>query len=196
MARAQFYLPVPIPLLTVLALGLSDLALELRPSKLPVMTTPAPPPPAQIISTAGPNLSGEAAILSARPLFRPSRRPFIAAPPPVPQPPRLSGIVVTGSGKYAVFTLKGGNPMIAATGQLIGAFKVCEITTMRVVVSGPSGNLTLLTSYPSPGSGNASNILSEPAKFLAPIVLPGGITLYPATSSNLPDAADWPGPTD
>ncbi len=113
----------------------------------------------------------------------------------MPYPPRLSGIVVTGSGKYAIFAMNGGHAMIAATGELIGAFKVSEISTTRVIVSGPTGNLTLLTTYPNPGSDIASNA-PKPAKLAAPIVLPGGITLYPATSFTLPDAADWPGPTD
>jgi len=195
MARAHLYLSVPMPLLIVLALELSGIAMEFRPSRLPDIITPPPPSAAQIIRTVAPNLSSEAAILLARPLLSPSRRPYIAAPPPMPQPPRLSGIVITGSGRYAIFTMRGGNAMIAAPGELIGPFKVCDITTTRVIVSGPTGNLTLLTSDPSRGSNVASN-MPKPTTFSAPIILPGGITLYPATSFTLPDAADWPGPTD
>jgi len=196
MARAYLYLPVRIPLLAVLALELVALGLELAISPPRIAIMPAQRPAGRIINTAAPNPRFEAAALLARPLFSPGRRPAIAAPRPVPQPPRLSGIVVTGSGRYAIFVPDGGNPMIVAKGQLIGPFKIREITTTQVIVSGPNGSFTLHTSYPDAASGTASQAASTPSKIPAPITLPGGITLYPATRENLPDDADWPGPKD
>jgi hypothetical protein len=86
--------------------------------------------------------------------------------------------------------------MIAARGQFIGPFRIREITTTQVIVSGPNGSLTLHTSDAETAWGGASQAGSKPTNIPAPIVLPGGITLYPATGDNLPDAADWPGTRD
>jgi len=189
MARAYFYLAVPTSLLVVLAL-------ELATSQARVTLMAAPLPAARIVSPAASGLRAEVDVLLARPLFSPRRRPVIAAPPPVPQPPRLSGIVVTGSGRYAIFVSAGGHPMIAARGQFVGPFRIREITTTQVIVSGPNGSLTLHTSDAETAWGGASQAGSKPPNIPAPIVLPGGITLYPATGDNLPDAADWPGTRD
>jgi len=186
MARCYFCRAVPVALLVVLVL-------ELATSRARIATMPAQLPDIQTVSLAAQHRPVDVAALLARPLFSPLRRPAIAAPPPVAQPPRLSGIMVTASGGYAIFVPHGGNPMIAAEGQFIGPFKIREITATQVIVSGPDGMLTLHASDPEAGSAVVSQAASRPPKISLPVTLPGGITLYPATSANLPDEADWSG---
>ncbi len=177
---------------------LAVLAWELATPQARVTITPALPSAAKIINPAPPSPRGAVAILLARPLFSPLRRPASAAIQPVvqPLPPRLSGIVVTGSARYAIFVPSGGTPMIAAKGQLIGDFKIRAITTTQVILSGPNGILTLQTSSHGAASGGASNAVAMQSNVPAPIILPGGITLYPATKENLPDATSWSGTPD
>jgi hypothetical protein len=183
MARGFLFAAVPIPFLALIAME------SFLPSAQVAMS-PATISAAPSYSLARPDPHEAVAVLLARPLFSRVRRPPIALSQTVPQPPRLSGIMITGAGRYAIFAPAGGHPIIAAEGSSVGVYKISEITTRQVIVRGPAGVVTLRTSYGASGAGDADAARPAPV----PVVLPGGITLYPATKQNLPDAATWPGP--
>jgi hypothetical protein len=132
----------------------------------------------------------EPVALLARPLFSRDRRPAIAAPPSMAQLPRLSGIMVTGTRRYAIFAPDRGAAIIAAEGSSVGGYRISEITARQVIAVGPNGAVALRTRYEAAGANAGAAIVTGPV----PVVLPGGITLYPPTKQNLPDAASWPGP--
>nr|WP_294529035.1 hypothetical protein [uncultured Rhodopila sp.] len=82
-----------------------------------------------------------AAIL-ARPLFSPDRRPAASAARSVSGLPRLTGIVVTGSRKLAIFAGPG-KAMVAEEGVRLGAYEVTAISDAGVTVAGPEGTTVL-----------------------------------------------------
>ena len=85
----------------------------------------------------------------ARPLFSPDRRPprpavaIAAAPAPV-EVPRLSGILVTPSGRSAIFAPSGGGkPVVATEGSSLETYVVRSIEPEQVTLMGPNGSLVL-----------------------------------------------------
>ena len=73
----------------------------------------------------------------ARPLFNPDRRPIEAG---VRGLPRLTGIVVAGSQRVAIFAgPSNGRPVLAQAGAHIGAYEVRSIADEGVTVVGPTG---------------------------------------------------------
>ena len=110
--------------------------------------------PAALPNTAAPATDRHrewAAIVLARPLFSPTRRPAAAAAvagPATADLPRLTGTLVTGSVRHAIFAAPaGGNPAVASEGGQIGEFRVQSIEAGRVTVVGPQGSLALRPSF-------------------------------------------------
>ncbi len=116
----------------------------------------SPPAPAMPAAWAGPAVSSRAPLLDAtvqqerlaamassilrRPLFRADRRPAPAAVPDAPPLPRLSGIVVTASARWAIFDGgRDGKPVVAAEGESFGPVRVARIGAQEVVMIGPDG---------------------------------------------------------
>lgn len=90
-----------------------------------------------------------AAIL-ARPLFSPDRRPAASGARSVSGLPRLSGIVLSGSHKLAIFA-GSGKAIVAEEGARIGAYDVTAISDAGVTVVGPEGTTVLRPLFdPSP----------------------------------------------
>lgn len=114
-----------------------------------------------------------AASILARPLFEPSRRPPSVAEVSLPAqtiapPPRVTGIVISSTGRSVIFA--GGTtdkPIIATEGTRVGAYTVKSIVLGQVVVEGPSGLQTLQPSYDSRSRGAPST-----AATLAPQAAP------------------------
>jgi hypothetical protein len=176
---------------TVLTSCLAVLTLESFTPRARVAMAPVPAAAtAAVLRLDRPAPREAVAVLLARPLFSRDRRPAIAAPQAVTPLPRLSGIMVTGTRRYAIFAPDRGAAIIAAEGSSVGGFRISEITARLVIAVGPNGAMTLRTRYEAAGDSAGAAIVTGPV----PVVLPGGITLYPATKQNLPDAASWPGP--
>jgi hypothetical protein len=73
----------------------------------------------------------------ARPLFSPTRRPVETG---VSGLPRLTGIVVAGSQRVAIFAAPAnGHPIVAQAGAHVGAYEVQTIGDAGVTVVGPGG---------------------------------------------------------
>ncbi len=86
----------------------------------------------------------------ARPLFSPDRRPAAAAARSVSGLPRLTGIVVTGAHKVAIFAAPG-RAVVAEEGVRLGAYEVTAISDAGVTVAGPEGTTLLRPVFdPSP----------------------------------------------
>ena len=84
----------------------------------------------------------------ARPLFSPGRRPVEVAAAGVAGLPRLTGVVVTGSQRIAIFApASNGHPIIAESGAHIGEYEVKGITDAGVTVAGPHGTTLLRPAF-------------------------------------------------
>ena len=92
-----------------------------------------------------------AATVLARPLFSQSRRPpasAAAASPDAADLPRLTGILVTGAVRHAIFAAPaGGYPTVATEGSQVGAFRIQSIEAGKVTVVGPQGMVSLRPSF-------------------------------------------------
>jgi hypothetical protein len=96
----------------------------------------ARPGPANPTATPDRHAAWLADILG-RPLFSPTRRP---ADTGVSGLPRLTGIVVAGSQRVAIFAgPANGHPIIAQAGAHVGAYEVQTIADEGVTVVGPEG---------------------------------------------------------
>jgi hypothetical protein len=79
--------------------------------------------------------------IMARPLFSPTRRPVETT---VSGLPRLTGIVVAGSERVAIFAAPANeHPIVAHSGTRVGAYEVQTIADDGVTVLGPGG-ITLI----------------------------------------------------
>ena len=84
----------------------------------------------------------------ARPLFSPGRRPVELAAAGVQGLPRLTGVVVNGSQRIAIFApASNGRPIIAENGAHIGEYEVKGITDAGVTVAGPRGTTLLRPAF-------------------------------------------------
>jgi hypothetical protein len=92
----------------------------------------------------------------ARPLFSPSRRPSsqavtAAAAAPFADLPRLSGILVTPTGRSAIFAPSGGGkPVVATEGSTLGTYVVRSIEPEQVTLAGPKGTRVLHPAFDRP----------------------------------------------
>ena len=88
----------------------------------------------------------EAAIL-ARPLFNPDRRPSaqaLAGSGEAAGLPRLSGIMITPTGRHAIFaSTTGGKPDVVAEGGSVGGYLVEAISPGEVMLAGSDGKHSL-----------------------------------------------------
>jgi hypothetical protein len=91
------------------------------------------------------------AVVLARPLFSPTRRPDTVAEAvaaPDSEAPRLSGIVIDPSGKRAIFAAgPEGKSLVAREGSQVGGFVVRAIEPGRVVIEGEEGARSLKPSF-------------------------------------------------
>ena len=185
-------------LLGFVAVGLAALiVVELRPDA--AGSDPALPP-SQLLASAPAatpagldgNLGTLADTLLARPLFSQTRRPPnvagpVASAPSIAAPlPRMTGILIDGPRRSAIFAAPatpGGKPVIVAEGGRIGPFTVQTIEPQQVIVIGPEGKRTVRTSFdptlqPPP--------MPQPVGLGAPqfpgIAVPGGAPLIPPTA--------------
>ena len=146
MARSNLTFGVLLTALVAIA------AFELSPAARPVRgpsPLPAAPPPATL--SAAPGAEPVAAYtdqILARPLFTQGRRPAAAAAAPVAQdkPPRLSGILVAGGDRRAIFEA-GEKPVVGVVGTQIGAYRILAITPLQVTLQGPGGILAMDLTY-------------------------------------------------
>ncbi len=146
---------------------------------------PAPPIPAATLPPLPrTDRGGEAAepvaaytgLILGRPLFNPDRRPKApgAAPSPAAagqiEPPRLAGILMTPTGRSAIFATadSNGRGTVVGEGGSIGAWQVEAIHAGDVQLAGPNGRRTVRPTFSS--SGEAVSGLPQPAR--AGILLP------------------------
>lgn len=84
----------------------------------------------------------------ARPLFSPGRRPVEVAGVGVQGLPRLTGVVLAGSQRLAIFAgASNGHPIVAERGAHIGAYEVQAIADTGVTVAGPEGTTLLRPAF-------------------------------------------------
>lgn len=93
-----------------------------------------------------------AATSLARPLFSPLRRLPAASPATpgaaAPSLPRMAGVVITASGRRAIFATKNGTkPLVVGEGGQVGAFTVQSIRAGQVTVLGPEGERVLKPAF-------------------------------------------------
>lgn len=80
----------------------------------------------------------------ARPLFSPDRKPVAANARSAAGLPRLTGIVVTGTRRVAIFAgSSGGHPTVVEAGSEIGVYHVMDIADGTVTVAGPEGTTVI-----------------------------------------------------
>lgn len=108
---------------------------RLRPLPPPVRAE-APTPYAAMVDT-----------ILARPLFAANRRPPTHDASPTADTSlsdtRLAGIVTEPGRAFAVFAPNGGKPLTVSKGDMVGGWRVENITPGAVMLSGPDGTKTL-----------------------------------------------------
>jgi hypothetical protein len=99
-------------------------------------------------------VEGWKADILARPLIYPGRRapslaPALTADNAAPAPvPRLTGVIVSPSGRHALFTAApGARPVTVDEGERVGPYLVRSIRSNEVVVDGPGGTRSLHPAY-------------------------------------------------
>ena len=76
----------------------------------------------------------------ARPLFSPDRRPVGSDVHSIRGLPRLTGIVVSGSRRTAIFAApSGGHSTVVEAGSRVGVYDVTDVADAGVTVVGPEG---------------------------------------------------------
>jgi len=104
----------------------------------------------------------------ARPLFSPDRRAprqavAIAAAPAFVDLPRLSGILVTPSGRSAIFAPSGGGkPVVATEGSTLDTYVIRSIEPEQVTLMGPKGSLVLHPAFVGPSAPPALPPVLQP----------------------------------
>ena len=112
--------------------------------------------------TAAKDTNTWAAAILHRPLFSATRRPSKAqgraAQAASTGLPRLSGILITGNYKRAIFMPDGGKPMTLAEGATVDDYTIRHIAADRVVLSGAKGDMVLRPVYdPAHAGGTTVN---------------------------------------
>jgi hypothetical protein len=122
-----------------------------EPPAANALTAPRPAPlsrrgivPADLRSR---QLADDAKKILARPLFAPSRRSAAAAPAVAAAPPRLTGVIIAPDARLALFASTEGKVTAVASGHSIAGYVVRSISLNKVVVSGPTGERELRTSF-------------------------------------------------
>jgi len=140
----------PIGLLLALPILCATIGFELagswqeQPADPPTRLTA--PKREAAVGTAEPSNQRDAwfnTILS-RPLFNPDRKPIGLDAHTVRGLTRLTGIIITGSRRVAVFAApSGGRAIVVEAGAHIGAYDVLDITDAGVTVTGPEGTTVI-----------------------------------------------------
>ena len=120
-----------------------------------VPVRPAPLPRAAAGASPAEPAASYAAVMLARPLFTPDRRPDVADTGPAPaardrpEPPRLTGILVTSAGRSAIFAALGGGgrATVVNEGGSLGRWRVAAIHAGDVQLAGPEGLRTVRPAY-------------------------------------------------
>jgi hypothetical protein len=90
------------------------------------------------------DVDGSLREILARPIFSPDRRPTGRNTKSVAGLARLTGIVVAGSRKIAIFAGSSGeHPVIAEVGSRLNAYEISEISDSGVTVIGPAGTMVM-----------------------------------------------------
>ena len=116
-----------------------------------------PPASRPAVSAAAPrdHSADWSATLLARPLFSPERRPPAAAPAGRAvrgEPPRLAGIIISPSGRTAIFAPVGARPVAAREGDTVeGSWTVKQIASNKVRLTGPDSERVLTLSFDNGG---------------------------------------------
>jgi hypothetical protein len=148
----------PIALVCVMATLSGLVYWEARPGarqNAPLRTPPRAAASPASNADRGPTdaaLQSWSATILARPLFSPSRRPAIGnvlAATPAAALPRLSGVLVSASGKLAIFAGPAGKPAILQVGDRLGRFVVRAISDGEVTLDGPGGRQLLHPAFAS-----------------------------------------------
>ncbi|WP_428487843.1 hypothetical protein [Rhodopila sp.] len=151
--------------LSLLALALSGtIAFELahrdtRPVDAPAAPTHAPNAATRTqVTPSRTEIDRRLSEILARPVFSPDRRPVDSGTHSVAGLSRLTGIVVTGSRKIAIFAAPSGEqPIVVEEGSHINAFEVTSITSAGVTVVGPGGS-AVMTPVFDPAPPNAPRL--------------------------------------
>jgi general secretion pathway protein N len=120
----------------------------------------------------------------ARPLFAPDRRPAPPAAGPAggsqPTLPRLSGVLVSSTDRFAIFAAVDGKLLVAREGGPAGPFLVMRIAPDEVTVLGPGGRQALHPRF-SAALADAKSVAkvagaaaAAPATTAAPLAAPAG----------------------
>lgn len=122
-----------------------------------------------------------AAIILARPLFDPGRRPphgAAASPDAAPSLPRVAGLVVTPAGRSVIFASTP-KPLVVQEGGHVGAFTVQSIESGHVTIHGPSGVQVLSPAFGPPGSAPEPGAPQLPGGLPGPPPPPQGAAAIP-----------------
>ncbi|MGH7080673.1 MAG: hypothetical protein ACREFU_21545 [Acetobacteraceae bacterium] len=122
----------------------------------------------------------------ARPLFSPNRRPApSSAGARELLPPRLSGIIIDGADRLAIFAATGnGRPIVVRRGQTVGKWSVSAVEADGVLLTGPGGARRLRPSFVGP-----TFVGKVPAKVAAPPITPLAAPPADATAAAVATAA-------
>lgn len=109
-------------------------------------------PPSGRVEIPGAEASRRAAVILARPLFNPNRRPDASVAEAGPGLARLTGVITTTAGRSAIFAgPSGGKPIVVEEGGRIGPYVVGSIDGGTVTLIGPEGQRVLHPAFdPSP----------------------------------------------
>lgn len=116
------------------------------------------------VPTGENDIDSERAVVLARPIFNPDRKPVGAGPKGTAGLSRLSGIVVTGSRRIAIFAAPAGeHPVVAAEGSHVDAYEVKAISDSGVTVTGPNGTTTIAPVFdPAQPAAHPAPVLPKP----------------------------------
>jgi general secretion pathway protein N len=166
-------LPAPLRLPAGLAAFLAlVLLLELLPASAPVPSVGFVIGPRLAgLDDSAANAGNWATQILARPLFRADRRPVadVSAASANQPLPRLAGIIITASGRTAIFINGDGSSSALGLGGQTGAYQVQTIARDSVILLGPSGPVTL-----HPQFANANGNAAGSATIVPPPAAPAG----------------------
>jgi hypothetical protein len=127
-------------------LGILATAEALAPQPAPPTVQPlATPRAAAVVPQEA--TGGLLAAIAARPLFRPDRRPVASRATPGRAMPRLSGILMAGNERIALFTDSDGKTALAHEGDTIGAYRITKIAGGSVSLAGAGAKMVLIPRF-------------------------------------------------
>ena len=150
-----------------------------------ITLTPVPPTPAATLPplprtdrtrVVAEPVAAYTGLILARPLFNPDRRPEAPGTTPAPaapgrvEPPRLAGILMTPTGRSAIFATAdaNGRGTVVREGGTVGAWQVETIHAGDVQLAGPNGRLTVRPTF----SDTREAVSGPPQPARAGILLP------------------------